>query len=242
MFIRIFIAVTQLIISSPSIAAGSGGVQLLEANVDIGRQNSLQRGAKTYFNYCSGCHSIKYMRYNRMASDLGLSEETVKSNLMFASEKIGDNINIAMNPDEAAVWFGVSPPDLSVISRVRGEDWLFSFLNGFYLDAGRPTGVNNLFFKDTAMPHVLWELQGYQTLNVDDGVKPASYSLESVVEGKLTPSDYEAMTRDLVSFLVYVGEPARLVRYKIGFWVIAFLGLLFIFAYLTKKEIWKDID
>ena len=176
-----------------------------------------------------------------MAADLGLSEETVKQNLMFANQKIGDNINVSMNPDEAAQWFGVTPPDLSVISRVRGEDWLFSFLNGFYLDSSKPTGVNNLYFKDTAMPHVLWELQGYRTLKTNTKLQPATLSFETVVSGKLTKAEYEDLTRDLVSFLVYVGEPARLVRYKIGFWVIAFLGLLFIFAYLTKKEIWKDI-
>ena len=242
MIIRAIFFFLQLAIGINVLAAGSGGAKLLDANVDIGHQNSLQRGAQTYFNYCAGCHSIKYMRYNRMADDLGLSEETVKKNLMFANQKIGDNINVSMSPDEAAEWFGVTPPDLSVISRVRGEDWLFSFLNGFYVDSSKPTGVNNLFFKDTAMPHVLWELQGYRTLDENSDLQLATHSLETVVPGKLTQSEYEELTRDLVSFLVYVGEPARLVRYKIGFWVIAFLGLLFIFAYFTKKEIWKDVN
>ena len=242
MIIKVLFLLLQIAVYTSTQAASTGGAELLEANVDIGHENSLQRGAQTYFNYCAGCHSIKYMRYNRMAADLGLSEETVKQNLMFANQKIGDNINVSMNPDEAAQWFGVTPPDLSVISRVRGEDWLFSFLNGFYVDSAKPTGVNNLYFKDTAMPHVLWELQGYRTLKTNSSLQPATHSFETVVSGKLTKTEYEDLTRDLVSFLVYVGEPARLVRYKIGFWVIAFLGLLFIFAYLTKKEIWKDIN
>jgi len=241
MIIKILLLCLQLFFWSQSFAAGSSGVELLDANVDIGRKNSLQRGAQTFFNYCSGCHSIQFMRYNRMASDIGLSEDVLKTNLMFASDKVGDNIKIAMDSEEAASWFGVSPPDLSVIARVRGEDWLYSFLNGFYVDPDRPTGVNNLFFPETAMPHVLWELQGYRTLEKTERLGSDSYAFKTIVEGKLTPSQYETLTRDLVSFLVYVGEPARLVRYQIGFWVIAFLILLFVFSYLTKREYWRDI-
>ena len=222
MIIRLLLFCLQFVFWSQSFAAGSSGVKLLDANIDIARRNSLQRGAQVFFNYCSGCHSIQFMRYNRMASDLGLSEDVVKANFMFASDKIGDNIKISMDPEESESWFGVSPPDLSVIARVRGEDWLYSFLNGFYVDPDRPTGVNNLFFPETAMPHVLWELQGYRTLEKPEGLG-SDYAFKSIVEGKLTPTQYETLTRDLVSFLVYVGEPARLVRYQIGFWVIAFL-------------------
>ena len=245
MIIKVLVFLLQIIFLQVAIAS-SGDTKLLDARIDLGKRNSLQRGAQTFFNYCVGCHSIKYMRYNRIARDLGLGEDIVKKNFMFASEKVGDNVKIAMGSEEAEKWFGVAPPDLSVISRVRGQDWLYSFLNGFYMDGDRPTGVNNLYFPQTAMPHVLWGLQGYQRLVVNkedthDGGGILSNHFETVVEGKLTSSEYKAMTRDLVAFLVYVGEPARLVRYQIGFWVIAFLFLLFIFAYLTKKEYWKDV-
>ena len=226
-------------------AAGGSGVPLLDANVDTSKQNSLQRGARTYFNYCAGCHSLKYMRYNRLARDLGIEESLVKTNLMFATDKIVDPINVSMGSAEAESWFGVTPPDLSVTSRVRGANWLFSFLNGFYLDESRPTGVNNIYYPQTAMPHVLWELQGHRNL-MDNKTNEGKHSNDSVsfstiVDGRLSSDEYQSLTRDLVSFLVYVGEPARLVRYKLGFWVIAFLCVLFVFAYLTKKEIWKDV-
>lgn len=227
-------------------AAGGHGPALLDANVNLGNKTSLQRGARLFVNYCLSCHSAQYMRYNRMAADLGLSEEVVKDNLMFASDKIGDTMTIAMKPDDAERWFGVAPPDLSVIARSRGADWLFSFLNGFYLDDKRPTGVNNLYFPDTAMPHVLSELQGLQVKHDADeqagdhgGHGGPSLELES--PGKLSPVEYRQATRDLVAFLVYVGEPAKLVRYRIGFWVIAFLLVLLAAAYLMKREYWKDV-
>ncbi len=161
---------------------------------------------------------------------------------MFVGDKIGNTVKVSMKSEDAESWFGVQPPDLSVISRVRGADWLFSFLNGFYTESERPTGVNNLYFSQTSMPHVLWELEGYKRLitpseeNGDD-----STIFETVIQGKLSEDEYQEFTRDIVSFLVYVGEPARLVRYKLGFWVIAFLFILFIFAYLNKRAIWEDI-
>ena len=223
-------------------AAGGHGPALLDANINLGNKTSLQRGARLFVNYCLSCHSAQYMRYNRMAADLGLSEEVVKDNLMFASDKIGDTMTIAMKPDDAEKWFGVAPPDLSVIARSRGADWLFSFLN----DETRPTGVNNLYFPDTAMPHVLSELQGLQVKHdadeqAGDHGGHAGPSLELESPGKLSPVEYRQATRDLVSFLVYVGEPAKLVRYRIGFWVIAFLLVLLVAAYLMKREYWKDV-
>ena len=141
-------------------AAGGGGPALMEANVSLSNKTSLQRGARLFVNYCLSCHSAQYMRYNRMAEDLELDEDAVKENLMFAADKVGETMTVAINPQDAESWFGVAPPDLSVIARARGEDWLYSFLNGYYRDDGRPSGVNNLYFPDTAMPHVLWELQG----------------------------------------------------------------------------------
>jgi ubiquinol-cytochrome c reductase cytochrome c1 subunit len=156
-----------------------------------------------------------------------------KKNLMFASDKIGDTMTIAMRPDDAEQWFGVRPPDLSVIARSKGVDYLYSFLNGFYVDPSRPTGVNNHYYPNTAMPHVLWELQGLQDKH-GDADKTSS-------DGEMTSVQYQQATRDLVAFLDYVGEPAKLVRYKIGFWVIAFLLVLFLVACMVKKEYWKDI-
>jgi ubiquinol-cytochrome c reductase cytochrome c1 subunit len=213
--------------------SSEGGTKLMQANVDIANTVSLQNGAKLFVNYCVSCHSAEYMRYNRMAKDLGLSDDMVKKNLMFASDKIGDTMTIAMRPDDAEQWFGVRPPDLSVIARSKGVDYLYSFLNGFYVDPSRPTGVNNHYYPNTAMPHVLWELQGLQDNHGD------AYQTSS--DGEMTPVQYQQATRDLVAFLDYVGEPAKLVRYKIGFWVIAFLLVLFLVACMVKKEYWKDI-
>ena len=213
--------------------SAEGGTKLMQANVDIANTVSLQNGAKLFINYCVSCHSAEYMRYNRMAKDLGLSDDMVKKNLMFASDKIGDAMTIAMRPDDAEQWFGVRPPDLSVIARSKGVDYLYSFLNGFYVDSSRPTGVNNHYYPNTAMPHVLWELQGFRDNHGD------AYQTSS--DGEMTPVQYQQATRDLVAFLDYVGEPAKLVRYKIGFWVIAFLLVLFLVACMVKKEYWKDV-
>ena len=238
---RIF-TLTLVFVSLSCLGASGNGVQLLDANIDLSKKTSLQRGAANFFNYCSGCHSLQYMRYNRIAEDLDLDESLVKSNFMFVGDKIGNTVKVSMKSEDAESWFGVQPPDLSVISRVRGADWLFSFLNGFYTQPERPTGVNNLYFSQTSMPHVLWELEGYKRLitpseeSADD-----STAFETVIQGKLSEDEYREFTRDIVSFLVYVGEPARLVRYKLGFWVIAFLFILFIFAYLNKRAIWEDI-
>lgn len=226
-------------------AAGGHGPALLDANVNLGNQTSLQRGARMFVNYCLSCHSAQYMRYNRIAADLGIDESVVTDNLMFASDKIGDTMQIAMRPSDAEQWFGVAPPDLSVIARSRGADWLYSFLNGFYLDESRPTGVNNLYFATTAMPHVLSELQGLQVLregdDEHDGHDGHGPALELVSPGKMDPGQYRQATRDLVTFLVYMGEPAKLVRYKLGFWVIAFLLVLFMAARAMKREYWKDV-
>jgi len=205
----------------------------MQANVDIANTVSLQNGARLFINYCVSCHSAEYMRYNRMAEDLGLSIDMVEQNLMFASDKVGDTMTIAMKQDEAEQWFGVRPPDLSVIARAKGVNYLYSFLNGFYIDSSRPTGVNNVYYPNTAMPHVLWELQGLQDKSGD------AHQLSP--EGEMTSIQYQQATRDLVAFLDYVGEPAKLVRYKIGFWVIAFLLVLFLVACMVKKEYWKDI-
>ncbi len=229
--------------------ANEGGPPLLESHANLDSKTNLQRGARTFVNYCLSCHSASFMRYSRLVDDLGLSKEVVEKNLMFTTDKIGDPMQVAMRPADAEKWFTVPPPDLSVVARARGADWLYSFLMGFYRDEKRPTGVNNLYFPATAMPAVLSRLQGVQVMveaksehaEAAHGEGHAGPMLELAMPGQQSPEEYAATVRDLVSFLVYVGEPAKLVRYKIGFWVLAFLFVLFIATYLMKREYWKDV-
>ncbi|WP_317622848.1 cytochrome c1 [Thiohalophilus sp.] len=239
-----------------SMAAG-GGVKLLDADVDLNNKASLQRGAQLYVNYCMGCHSLSYMRYNRMGKDLGLSDEQVVQNLMPVADfskqpqgetpKSGSLMKNAMPGEAAEGWFGTKVPDLSVVARSRGPDWLYTYLKTFYVDESRPMGVNNQAFPLVGMPHVLWELEGlkkpvYETHENADGEEVKELvDYEFVKEGSMSPAEYDDAMRDLVNFLVYVGEPAKLDRYKIGVWVILFLVILFFFAYALKKEYWRDV-
>ncbi len=220
--------------------ANTGEAHLQHVQLDLHDQASLQRGARTFINYCSGCHGLSFMRYNRMARDIGLTDEQVKANLMFNTGKVGDGIHSSMDAADGEAWFGTAPPDLSVVARARGADWLYSYLLGFYLDPSRPTGVNNTVFKDVAMPHVLWELQGYQRL-VESDEEAGAGKLEIARAGKQTPEEYRQTARDLVNFLEYAGEPAKLVRYRIGFWVMLFLVIFATLAWKLKKEYWKDV-
>jgi len=223
-----------LTLFSAQAMAASAGVQLDHVDIDITDQASLQRGAQTFVNYCLSCHSASFMRYNRMAKDLGLTEDQVKQNLMFASDKIGEAMTVAMRAEDAEKWFGVTPPDLSVISRARGTDWLYTYLRTFYLDESRPMGTNNLAFKDVGMPHVLWEKQGY--LSKDD-----HGHLSQAREGELSQHEYNQEVHDLVNFLAYIGEPSKLQRMALAKWVLLYLFIFFIVAYALKKEFWKDV-
>jgi ubiquinol-cytochrome c reductase cytochrome c1 subunit len=206
-----------------------------KVEVDITDQASLQRGAKTFVNYCLSCHAAAYMRYNRMAKDLGLTDDQVKDNLMFASDKVGDTMTVAMRPEDAKKWFGVTPPDLSVIARSRGTDWLYTYLRTFYLDTSRPVGTNNLAFKDVGMPHVLWEQQGYQTRDEATG------ELISPENAPLSTHEYNQLVYDLVNFLEYIGEPSKLQRMALAKWVLLYLVIFLLIAYPLKKAFWKDI-
>ena len=227
--------------------AAGGGAHLDDANIDLSDQASLQRGAKYFVNYCLSCHSAKYQRYNRMARDLGLTEEEVKDNLMFTTDKIGETMNIAMPEAQAAEWFGTAPPDLSVIARARGVDWLYTYLRSFYLDDSRPFGVNNIVFPDVGMPHVLWELQGAQKAVYKTEKDAAGNDVEvfdhfeQVTPGLMSPEQYDEMARDLTNFLSYVGEPVQLERKALGVKVLIFIAIFFVLAYLLKKEYWKDV-
>jgi ubiquinol-cytochrome c reductase cytochrome c1 subunit len=223
-----------LTLFSAQAMAASGPVELDHIEIDITDQASLQRGAQTFVNYCLSCHSASFMRYKRMAKDLGLTEDQVKENLMFASDKIGDAMTVAMRAEDAEKWFGVTPPDLSVISRASGTDWLYTYLRTFYQDESRPMGTNNVAFKDVGMPHVLWEQQGY--LSKDD-----HGDLSQAVKGKLSEHDYNQQVYDLVNFLAYVGEPSKLQRMALAKWVLLYLFIFFIIAYALKKAYWEDV-
>ncbi len=196
---------------------------------------SLQAGARTYVNYCLGCHSIQYMRYQGLA-EFGLNEAQIKEHLLFTGEKVGDPIKAVQDPKLAKTWFGVMPPDLSVVSRSRGADWLYTYLRTFYRDPKTPTGWNNAVFPNVAMPHALWPLQGEQ------GWDPKEHRLTELSKGAIPPVEYDRTVRDLVNFLVYVGEPAATSRKAIGIAVLfVLLGVLFPLTYWLKKEFWKDV-
>lgn len=225
----------------------AGEVELMRSNINLSDKTSLQRGARIFMNYCLTCHSAKYMRYNRMAQDLDITENVLKSNLMFGTDKPGNTMTISMTPEDGEKYFGVAPPDLSVTARVRGADWLFTYFMTFYRDDKRPWGVNNMAFKDVAMPNILWEYQGiqrpvYKEVKEANGetVKKIDH-LELEKPGKLSPEEYENMVNDLVNFLVYLGEPIQLKRFKIGSWVIIYLVILLFILYHLKKEYWRDI-
>ncbi len=241
--------IAMLWVVLPGLApAEERGYPLDKAPVNLADQASLQRGAKLFVNHCMGCHSIQYERYNRMARDLGLTDEQVKDNLMFIADiKVGDQMKIAMPQQDAKKWFGAAPPDLSVIARARGSDYLYTYLRTFYLDGKRPWGVNNAAFPEVGMPHVLWELQGwqepvYKTVEEGEGeTKEEITGFKVVKAGSMTPPEFDAAMADLVNFLTYVGEPVKLERQRIGVWVLAFLVLAFAVVDPLKKEYWKDV-
>ncbi|CAC9636322.1 Ubiquinol-cytochrome C reductase, cytochrome C1 subunit [uncultured Gammaproteobacteria bacterium] len=196
----------------------SADVHLDYANTNINDQKSLQNGAKLFMNYCSGCHSISFMRYNRIGKDLNISDADVEKNLIFGDAKIGNQIISSMSKKGAEVWFGTTPPDLSLVSRSKGTDWIYTYLHSFYKDDSRPFGVNNKVLVNASMPDVLWGLKKTKS-----------------------PEAFDQDVRDITNFLDYVGEPAKLVRVDLGYKVLGFLFILFILAYLMKKEYWKDV-
>lgn len=219
-------------------------VELEPANNNIANTASLQRGAKYFVNYCLGCHSAKYVRYNRLAQDLQLTEDQLVNNLMFTGKRPFDTMSIAMKPEDATRWFGRAPPDLSLIARSRGTDYIYTFLHSFYASASRPTGADNIVLPNTAMPAVLWEVQGIQHAKFttdDHGIKTFD-SFETVTPGTLSPMEFDQMVRDIVNFLDYIGEPVRREREALGIRVVAFLLVFLLIAYLLKKEIWKDVE
>ena len=225
-------------------AHGASEIELEPANNNIADVASLQRGAKYFVNYCLGCHSAKYVRYNRLAADLQLSEDQLIENIMFTGEQPFDTMDIAMRPQDAVRWFGIAPPDLSLIARSRGTDYIYTFLRSFYADPSSPTGADNLVLPGTAMPHVLWELQGIQApvYAPDERSTEVFERFEVLRPGNLSETDFNRVVRDIANFLDYIGEPMQRERQALGIRVIAFLLVFLLIAYLLKKEIWKDVE
>lgn len=253
-----------LLVAAGGAFAAESGLRLEPAPGRRLDNESLQRGARNFVNYCLTCHSAQHMRYKRL-TDLGLTEQQIKDNLMFATDKVGSTMTVAMSKADATAWFGAPPPDLSVEARVRGADWLYSYLNAFYRDDKAPSGWNNLVFPKVAMPHVLWAIQGVNKLveteyEDQEKAEAAAIAAESLAKverlpngkyavltlaqespGSLSSVDYKAFVADLVNYLVYMAEPARNERINIGIGVLIFLGVLFTFAYALKRNYWKDI-
>jgi len=235
-----------LLLAMPVAVMASSAVHLDKAPVNVKDHESLQRGAAVFVNYCLNCHSANYMRYNRM-QDFGLTEQQIKNNLLYAAEKPGEAMKIAMRPREAKQWFGATPPDLSVITRSRGADWVFTYLRSFYRDDSRPTGWNNLVFDKVGMPHVLQELQGHLApvwktmVNAEGHEHQVLDRLELVKPGKITQAEYDALVGDLVNYLAWMGEPAQTQRKHVGLAVLLFLGIFYLGAFYLKREFWRDV-
>ena len=241
------LALSACFVASPGMAAGGGG-HLEPSGIDPDNISSLQRGARNFMNYCSGCHSAQYVRFNTVGKHLGLSDEQLADNLMFNAEKTFETIKSAMPAKDAARWYGTAPPDMSLMARAKGADYVYNFLKGFYVSKESPTGVNNVVLAGTSMPHVLWELQGYQTAhfeeheNEDGSVTSTFEGFEQLSAGSMDAETFDEFVRDTVNFLAYIAEPVRSDRRKLGVWVLMFLIFFYILAAQLKKAIWKDVS
>lgn len=237
----------QLFIAVPLYALENEAVKLHPVNINLHDEARLQRGAKLFMNYCSGCHALKYMRYNQMAKDLGLTtfdgevdKDLLYNNLIFTTAKLYDPIKIALPARDAKQWFGIVPPDLSLIARVRGPSWIYTFLKSFYVDHSRPFGSNNLLIPGVAMPNILAPLAG-EWIAVKRDNHASIDHLDKIKEGEMTPLELDNALEDLVNFLVYVGEPAQLLRYKVGVLIILFLSIFLMIVYLLKRSYWREL-
>ncbi len=234
--------VLVLLMAAPAVAMANGAsAHLDKAPVNLKDQASLQRGAKLFTSRCLACHSASYMRYNRLR-DIGMTSDQIKKDLQLPEDvKIGSTMQAAMDANSAKLAYGVAPPDLSVISRSRSADWLYTYMRSFYVDSNRPSGWNNTLFPNVGMPFVLADLQGEQELHVE---QHEGYDIKKAVlktPGSMKPDEYDQAVGDLVNYLVFMGEPAKLVRHQIGWVVLAFLFVLFVLVYALKREIWREI-
>ncbi len=240
-FLGLIVALAMAV-SGFAVAASGGTLQA--SNASLSDQASLQNGARLFFNYCAGCHSLQLMRYSRIASDLGLSEQQVMDNLNFTGAKFGEQVPPSMDIEDAKRWFGAQPPDLSLMARAKGVDYIYTYLKSFYLDPTRPLGWNNTAFPNASMPNALWELQGLQTAVFkpgEGGGDPVFEKFELHQAGSLGAREFDAAARDIANFLQYTAEPAGLVRKSVGVWVLLFLGVFTLLAWLLKQEYWKDV-
>jgi ubiquinol-cytochrome c reductase cytochrome c1 subunit len=238
----------------PGLAFASAGGHPLDKAPERTSMDSLQNGAKLFVNYCLNCHAASSMRYNRL-KDLGLTEEQIKANLLFTSDKVGGMMTTALRPEDAKAWFGVVPPDLSVIARAKassagtGPDYLYTYLRTFYKDETRPTGWNNMVVPNVAMPHVMWQLQGVRTVKMVEEKDPHDSTkmvhkfagFEQVSKGSMTPLEFDSATADLVAYLEWMAEPAAGTRKKLGVWVIFLMSFFALFAWLLSKSYWKEV-
>ncbi|MGZ9707998.1 cytochrome c1 [Pseudomonas sp. GNP013] len=256
---KLFVAL--MVAALPLLAcATEQGAPLEHVDIDVSDKAAMQDGARTFVNYCMGCHSAKYQRYERVADDLGIPHALMLEKLVFTGARIGDHMDIGMQPADAKAWFGAAPPDLTLVARVRGTDWLYGYLTSFYEDTARPWGVNNKVSPNVGMPNVLVGLQGRQVLGctqvqvVEDGKKhydpltgtplthQACDQLTIVPNtGKLSEAQFDEKVRNLVTFLAYSANPVKLQHQRIGTYVLLYLAFFFVFAYLLKREYWKDV-
>ncbi|WP_198266287.1 cytochrome c1 [sulfur-oxidizing endosymbiont of Gigantopelta aegis] len=239
--IILVLLLTTIAMMSSSLMA-SGGFKTSPANVDVTDMASLQRGAKVFTDYCLSCHSAKFVRFNRVATDLGMTEGEVMDNLNHLGVKFGGTMTAVMTNDYAKQSFGAVPPDLSLVARSRGVDWLYTYLTGFYADSSKTTGHNNVIFKDVGMPNIFWKEEGVKEAVYDEHEGEKVLVGTKVIEkGTMAPEEFDTMIRDLVTFLSYIGEPNQSYRKSLGVYVLIFLVVLFGFAYAMKKDFWKDV-
>lgn len=239
--------VAGILLAATGSVMAAGGGPLYSFEPDVSNTASVQRGAANFMNYCSGCHSLRFLRYNRLATDMDISLDLLQENLMFTSDKPGDHILSAMPAEAAGKWFGQAPPELSMTARARGADWIYSFLKSFYVDDHKATGVNNLQLPGASMPHVLGGLEGYkQVAHAEEGADAhhgghAEPAWETVQPGTLSSDEYDAFVTDITNFLAYAGEPGKARMHSRGLWAMFYLLLLIPLTYLIKKEFWKDV-
>tara|TARA_B100000579_G_scaffold206815_1_gene168945 strand:- start:130 stop:843 length:714 start_codon:yes stop_codon:yes gene_type:complete len=232
-----FCILISAIFFTPVGASAAVKKPLMSANNDIYDIESLQRGARNFMNYCSGCHSAEYIRYDVIGEDLGITQSQLKEYLMFNVQQTFDTINASMTSEDASGWFGQAPPDLSLAARAKGTDYIYTFLKSFYVDNTSPTGVDNVVLAGTSMPNVLWELQGHQKYLQNENES----KLEVYIPGKMNEEEFNSFLRDISNFLEYISEPVKIKRQALGVKVLFFLAFFMILAYFLKKEVWKDI-
>jgi len=249
---KILLVLLAAVMLTPMLATASSGAHLYKAPIDIFDKDSLRRGAKNFADYCYSCHAASFVRFNRIAKDLEMTEDEVREMMIHTVNekgvptKIGDLMTVSMTDEFAKDTFGTAVPDLSLAARARGADWIYTYLRSFYVDPDRPTGFNNVVFPEVGMPHVLWSLQGLQEavykteIHGDVEIEVIDH-LESIQTGKLSRVEYDMFLGDLTNFMVYIAEPVQVERRSMGWKVLLFLAVLFLFAFALKKEYWKDV-